>query len=546
MNTLREKALEERMTERERNGVLNMRLMTRKIFALFTILVLLVAAMPVAVAPVFAAETPQHTIIRIQGPDRFQTSIKAANAYRKEKGVAKFDSIIVASGMNFADALSGSYLAAVAEAPILLVSHNKTVDATAYINRYLAKKGTLYILGGKGAIPESFDLQFEGRNVVRLAGKDRFETNLAILEEGDRVFAEKHNGLRDRNLVVCSGRNYPDSMVAGATGYPIMLIGSALTEEQMSYVEKRKGDRFYVVGGKGVVPEYAEAQVSIYGKVKRAAGQDRYETAVKTAQMFFGYYPKEVVVAYGDNFADGLSAAPLAQAKKCPILLSNSKNIAQSYNYEENARIQRATVMGGKTLVAAKNIYVPKQYFRTGLQKYGSMYVYVKGDGQIETSPFTYKGLKVTPSKGGLIPPAALIPPPPPKDPDSEYTKYGTAIVININEQVLKYVRRGKVVLSTDIVSGNVAKGWSTPKGTYRVVSKMTNVTMTGEDYVDTAKMWLGFIGNSYGIHDSSWRRYFGGTIYKNGGSHGCVNVPYSKMVTLYNTVGYGTKVVIK
>ena len=518
----------------------------RRVSALIMVMMILVSAMPVFASEIFATETEQHTIIRVQGPDRFQTSIKAANAFRKEKGVSKFDNIIVASGMNFADALSGSYLASVAEAPILLVSETKMADALTYINRYLTKKGTVYVLGGEAAVPKNFDRQLEGRNVVRLAGKDRFETNLAILEEGDRLYAEKHNGLRDRNLIVCSGRNYPDSMVAGATGYPIMLIGSALTTEQMEYAEKRQGDKFYVVGGKGVVPEFAEAQVSMFGKVARAAGQDRYETAVKAAQLFFGYYPREVIVAYGDNFADGLSAAPLAQAKKCPILLSNSKNIAQSYNYEENAVIQRATVMGGKTLVAAKNIYVPKQHFSAGLQKYGSMYVYVKSDGQIETNTFTYKGLKVTPSKGGLIAPSALVPPAPPKDPDSEYTKYGTAIVINISEQVLKYVKGGKVILSTDIVTGNVAKGWSTPKGTYSVVSKMTNVTMTGPDYEDTARYWLGFIGNSYGIHDSSWRRYFGGTIYKNGGSHGCVNVPYSKMVTLYSIIGYGTKVVIK
>ncbi len=52
------------------------------------------------------------------------------------------------------------------------------------------------------------------------------------------------------------------------------------------------------------------------------------------------------------------------------------------------------------------------------------------------------------------------------------------------------------------------------------------------------------FAGNC-GIHDASWRRKFGGDIYKHNGSHGCVNIPSDQAAQLYNMVGIGTIVVV-
>ena len=45
-----------------------------------------------------------------------------AETYKEKSGVEKFDAIIIATGKNFADALSGSYLAVVKNAPILLTN----------------------------------------------------------------------------------------------------------------------------------------------------------------------------------------------------------------------------------------------------------------------------------------------------------------------------------------------------------------------------------------------------------------------------------------
>ena len=46
------------------------------------------------------------------------------------------------------------------------------------------------------------------------------------------------------------------------------------------------------------------------------------------------------------------------------------------------------------------------------------------------------------------------------------------------------------------------------------------------------------------GIHDATWRSSFGGNIYVAGGSHGCVNAPYSLANTIFNNIDSGTPVV--
>lgn len=113
-------------------------------------------------------------------------------------------------------------------------------------------------------------------------------------------------------------------------------------------------------------------------------------------------------------------------------------------------------------------------------------------------------------------------------------------IDVSISEQRLNYYEYGKLVLSSDIVTG-VNNG--TPTGNYRVLNKARNVTLKGANYTSFVNYWLAFIGHSYGIHDASWRTNFGGSIYKYNGSHGCINMPYTNASKLYNMVDIGTPV---
>ena len=44
-------------------------------------------------------------------------------------------------------------------------------------------------------------------------------------------------------------------------------------------------------------------------------------------------------------------------------------------------------------------------------------------------------------------------------------------------------------------------------------------------------------------MHDATWRSEFGGTIYKTGGSHGCINLPHSVAKKIYENISAGMPV---
>ena len=126
---------------------------------------------------------------------------------------------------------------------------------------------------------------------------------------------------------------------------------------------------------------------------------------------------------------------------------------------------------------------------------------------------------------------------------DVKVVRKNARIYVSIANQRLYYYEYGEVVLSSDVVTG---KNNATPRGRFKVLRKLRNVTLKGDDYQSFVNYWIAFRGSSYGLHDASWRSSFGGSIYLYNGSHGCVNMPYYKVSQLYNMVSIGTPVIIE
>ncbi|MBR0382549.1 MAG: L,D-transpeptidase family protein [Eubacterium sp.] len=119
-----------------------------------------------------------------------------------------------------------------------------------------------------------------------------------------------------------------------------------------------------------------------------------------------------------------------------------------------------------------------------------------------------------------------------------------TFIDINISNQQLWYVENGSVALSSDIVTGNVSAGRSTPTGIYSIAYKQRDHLMV--KYNAFVHYWMPFITSTgIGLHDANWRSQFGGNIYQYDGSHGCINMPPSKAAALYSMVSAGTTVYV-
>ena len=119
-----------------------------------------------------------------------------------------------------------------------------------------------------------------------------------------------------------------------------------------------------------------------------------------------------------------------------------------------------------------------------------------------------------------------------------------TYIEINLTEQHLYYYKNGSIFQESDFVSGNMARGTSTPQLFAYVRNKATNVTLRGVDYESFVYYWMG-IWRGYGMHDATWRGKFGGNIYKTSGSHGCVNLPLNFIKQFYPEVEVGTPLIM-
>ncbi|MBO5145374.1 MAG: L,D-transpeptidase family protein [Lachnospiraceae bacterium] len=119
-----------------------------------------------------------------------------------------------------------------------------------------------------------------------------------------------------------------------------------------------------------------------------------------------------------------------------------------------------------------------------------------------------------------------------------------TYIEIDMGSQHMYYYIDGELVMDTPVVTGNSSRGWDTPAKVCFVYFKQRNRVLRGANYATPVKYWMAVDGH-IGIHDATWRKEFGGEIYKTNGSHGCINTPLDIMSELYELAEVGTPVIM-
>lgn len=123
-------------------------------------------------------------------------------------------------------------------------------------------------------------------------------------------------------------------------------------------------------------------------------------------------------------------------------------------------------------------------------------------------------------------------------------TDYGnTYVEINLSAQHLHYYKDGQLILESDLVSGNLAKGHRTPPGIFSISYKQRNAILRGPGYAAPVSYWMPFNGG-IGLHDAKWRGSFGGNIYKTSGSHGCINLPAGIAKQMFENIDKGCPVI--
>jgi putative cell wall-binding protein len=284
---------------------------------------------------------------RLSGSDRYETAVEIA-----EDGWGTIATeIILTTGQNFPDALAAGPLAYQLDAPILLTTKNQL--PTSVIN-YISKSDVtkVTIIGGTDVVSSSVQDYLDknlGLDVVRIAGKDRFDTAAQIADRLENYYGES-------TAYVVNGRNFPDALsiapVAADQGAPILLVESnsiptATANKLKNYEEK------FVIGGKAVVSD------SIVNNLKatRISGEDRYETSFEVAEYFFNTEldSHSAYIATSTNFADALTGSVSAAYMGAPLLLTPPTSLHSAVKtYSETHNTLWFTILGGPNAVSDK------------------------------------------------------------------------------------------------------------------------------------------------------------------------------------------------
>ena len=288
---------------------------------------------------------------RLAGADRFATAAAVSAAHFAPGVPAAY----VATGANFPDALAAGPAAALARAPILLVTPTG-IPAPTQAELARLQPGRIVVLGLAGAVSDpvvaALDAYDTGGGVVRLGGADRYATAAAI--------SAAHFGPGVSVAYVATGANFPDALTGGVAaaraGGPLLLTrGDALPPATVAELQRLAPQQIVVLGGPGVVSDAVVGglrTLAASGVVTRLAGADRYGTAVAVSQSSFAGGSSAMFVATGRTFPDAMVAAPAAVLSDAPVLLVPG-GVAPASVLAEARRLTpgRVVLLGGQSVV---------------------------------------------------------------------------------------------------------------------------------------------------------------------------------------------------
>ena len=307
---------------------------------------------------------------RLAGDNRYATAAEIA----KKAYPSGAKTVILASGMTYADALVGVPLASKLNAPILLAAKDSLPrETTNALEKLGAKK--VIILGGKGAVSEQVEttLKNQGITTERYEGGTRFGTATAIAEKLNEnptdVFFVYYNGFPDALSA---------STAAALKNAPIIYLTTDgdMNADTAAYLAKLKKagsvKNAYIIGGTGVITDNMLKKVGTALGVtpKRLDGKDRYETCVAVNNEFKSLLSgKSICVATGADYPDALAGGVFAAIQKAPLFLINGK--AQTLILSDKQKAYLKTLTPNMMYVLGGIGVVPDSHVKTVADAWG-------------------------------------------------------------------------------------------------------------------------------------------------------------------------------
>lgn len=220
---------------------------------------------------------------RIGGADRYGTSVKIAEKF------GKVDTLTVATGQDYADAISIGPAAAAMGVPVLLVPKNIMPDeAKSYIENLNTIINSDYSNTQKGQTTNSSN-QGQFRNM--------------------KIFVVGDNNIVSDNVVREFENTFKDDVTDQQFGNVERIVGSDKYERNINVIA-----RFLEKSG-GTTVNYDNNDNS---------DDDYTKTQYSTKNDLFSL--NNLYIASGDGFADALSGAAEAAKNKAPVILSGASN----------------------------------------------------------------------------------------------------------------------------------------------------------------------------------------------------------------------------
>lgn len=277
---------------------------------------------------------------RITGTDRYFTM---RNVSRKGWEDNSCDTVVIATGASFPDALTGTALAGVYDSPLILTG-GSTLSAQAALEIERLGATNAIIIGGPGVIDDTVKASIENivgqGHVTRVYGNNRFGTAYSVYNNNVNDWSD--------TLIVAMGMNAADVLsiapYAYATKSPIFLANQYgnLNADMQAAVQAGNFNKAVIIGSSGIVSAQTENLLVSElgsGNVIRLYGSDRYKTSSIIADWESGELTSytvqpSVVLDYAnvgmvngaDNcFADALAGGPFCGKMNSVMLLTQDQ-----------------------------------------------------------------------------------------------------------------------------------------------------------------------------------------------------------------------------
>ena len=330
-------------------------------------LAVLATVLPLGTAAAGAQPTRDIEITRIQGHNRYVTSVAVARQFLEDVG-GSIDAAVFVSGESWHDAVVAPGLAGKLNAPVLLTPPDRLLSDAA---EFLAEAGVTktVVIGA----PDVVSHEVLGRlarfgSVERIWRSSPEATSVAVAKRMGTP-GELEPG-RNTAFLTTSEKFAPALIVGPPSfrgGHPVLLTPSdSLHKSMESYLATSDVETLFVPGGPAALSWKVWGEVKAVGKgLRGTSNEDRTGTSAIVAGSLENQYadwpePDRCFdsSAYGLasawNPIHALSSGPLLGNRCAALLLTDSGRLSPSLEWTINHRARSLVVFGGETAVSSR------------------------------------------------------------------------------------------------------------------------------------------------------------------------------------------------